>query len=585
MMPRKIPALAEGGASSRPTVQDSGEGDAEIALDLEYRSRLRGPQPKSSKPVTASFLPAVDSDGDEIVGEISVGIAPPSPDATIIAPPLPEPSGGAQGGPVDVDSRDQEIRELVRERHRLLCQLNSARLDATSAESALSRAQERIECQQAQLLGDRARQLEREQAERGRNNDVVPRRARTPSPSRSPASEIRLPRGDGAGNQRVRSISTPPPVGRLPRPRGPTAWGVPRSRFSKPLVNPDRWDGSTPLAPFVKHFNLCAEVNSWDDTTKAHFFAISLKGRAQRALGCLTAAQTRSFRHMIAAIRGQFEPEGREELHRAQLASRVRGPKETLQEIAQDIRDQAERAFPDLDEVGRDSMAKHYFISALDVDTRLRVLQMRPSDLQTALQDSIELEAIARAEKERPKPSGATGGATTRVRQVAMNPSPDEAIRAVQPGPVVTVTQADVIVELTAQVKKQGEQMARRSAEEDRRGRAVTEALNAAIHCIQQLTPANTGARGGPQPNHAPPRPFLNTNRGPPARGGADGPPRGQPRMQDTRAGNPRQPTPAVNRGASGTDRRPERLCFACGMPGHFAAECPTNSTPSWSGN
>ena len=60
-----------------------------------------------------------------------------------------------------------------------------------------------------------------------------------------------------------------------------------------------------------------------------------------------------------------------------------------------------DRAYTGMPEASKHALANDYFLDALpEADLRTRILQMRPRSLQQALQNTIELEAINRAERE-----------------------------------------------------------------------------------------------------------------------------------------------------------------------------------------
>lgn len=182
-----------------------------------------------------------------------------------------------------------------------------------------------------------------------------------------------------------------------PRPdHHPTVHGSP---YDRPIVTPDKYDGSTSLSSYERYFRECAQINGWDHRTMGQFLAISLRGRAQLVLG---AQRMTDFHAIMDTLKARFEPEGKDELYRIQLRNRRQGPKESLNDLAQDIRSLVDKAYPEMAEVSKDSLAKDCFLDALpDPDLRIRTLQMRPKTLQRALQDTTELEAINRAERER----------------------------------------------------------------------------------------------------------------------------------------------------------------------------------------
>lgn len=49
----------------------------------------------------------------------------------------------------------------------------------------------------------------------------------------------------------------------------------------KPAISPDTYNGTTSLQDYLAHFEVCADVNFWNNREKARFLADSLRGSAQ----------------------------------------------------------------------------------------------------------------------------------------------------------------------------------------------------------------------------------------------------------------------------------------------------------------
>ena len=45
-------------------------------------------------------------------------------------------------------------------------------------------------------------------------------------------------------------------------------------------MRPSKYDGSTPYEDYVVQFEMVAELNDWNEKSKAHFLAGSLNGSA-----------------------------------------------------------------------------------------------------------------------------------------------------------------------------------------------------------------------------------------------------------------------------------------------------------------
>ena len=173
-------------------------------------------------------------------------------------------------------------------------------------------------------------------------------------------------------------------------------------RSTRPLVKPEKFDGTEDWNTYIQHFDWCAEINGWTEQEKAQFLAVSVTGTARQVLAGVDKERLRHYGVVVQILRARFDPVGRMEFHRMQLKNRVRKSEESLSALADDIRGLVDRVFHDIPMESREKLARDCFIDALtDVEMRTRILQMRTSTLQEAMETAIELEAISNAELER----------------------------------------------------------------------------------------------------------------------------------------------------------------------------------------
>ena len=150
---------------------------------------------------------------------------------------------------------------------------------------------------------------------------------------------------------------------------------------------------------------MLAELNAWTETEKAIFLAINLKGPALTLLGNLPSRSRTDYGTLTAALDSRFGNAHQTELNRTRLRNRRRKRDEGLPELAEDIERLVRLAYPDADPAMLEVLAKDQFIDALPGDdARLRIRQMRPPTMRTALEYALELESfeLARKLSERP---------------------------------------------------------------------------------------------------------------------------------------------------------------------------------------
>ncbi|VDI00523.1 Hypothetical predicted protein [Mytilus galloprovincialis] len=97
---------------------------------------------------------------------------------------------------------------------------------------------------------------------------------------------------------------------------------------------------------YIVHFEMIAEINGWDENTKALELATCLRGSAQAILSDLRPDLRRSYAHLVAALTSRFQPSNQAELYRAQMKGKSRNKDQSLPELAQDIKRVTRLAYP-----------------------------------------------------------------------------------------------------------------------------------------------------------------------------------------------------------------------------------------------
>ena len=190
----------------------------------------------------------------------------------------------------------------------------------------------------------------------------------------------------------------------------------PVSPHRKPVVRPQKFEGTGSWEDYSAQFQLIADLNGWDDVTKATHLAVSLAGAARAVLGDLPEGERKDYESLNKAVRARFGTDNLTEVYRTQIKSGARGKDESLPELAQAFRRLSRLAYPDASPDLRETLARDFFIDALgDADTRWRVRQNRPSTLNKALEIAVELEAFFAADKQRGR----------QLRTVQTQPAPE----------------------------------------------------------------------------------------------------------------------------------------------------------------
>ena len=170
----------------------------------------------------------------------------------------------------------------------------------------------------------------------------------------------------------------------------------------KPLVMPETFDGSSVWQDYKVHFEMCANINGWNDQEKATYLAVRLRGPAQQLLGDMLPVNRHNYLGLSTTLEARFGSEGQTELFRVQLKSCQKKQGESYPELAQAIRRLVARAYPQATGALQEILSKDNFVDALtDSDMRLRIQQNKPTNLDEAVRMAIELDAFNQAERQR----------------------------------------------------------------------------------------------------------------------------------------------------------------------------------------
>ena len=176
---------------------------------------------------------------------------------------------------------------------------------------------------------------------------------------------------------------------------------------------PDRFDGRTPVLDYLSQFKACCEVNRWSKEEATQYLAASLRGSAVKLLTQQTGRRL-TYDELVDRLKRRYGPGGKADVFLAELRQRRRGPKETIQELGQTIRDLTALAYPDFDEDGQDRLARGHFLDAI-LDGRVRegLFRAQPRTLDEAIEAALNVEAFIKMEggRRENRPTGYTRAA------------------------------------------------------------------------------------------------------------------------------------------------------------------------------
>jgi hypothetical protein len=176
--------------------------------------------------------------------------------------------------------------------------------------------------------------------------------------------------------------------------------------------------GKGSWSDYLSHFNICSELNGWDEIEKVQYLSFSLRGQACQFLGTLPEESKRNYTRLVEALSRRFNSEGQSELYRVQLKNRFRLPNESLPELSQEIRRLVRLAYPEAPNNIIEILGKDYFVDAVnDGEIRWKIFQMKVKNLDEATAAAVEIESFKMAEMQR-------DGTKRFVREIRTDPDP-----------------------------------------------------------------------------------------------------------------------------------------------------------------
>ena len=172
------------------------------------------------------------------------------------------------------------------------------------------------------------------------------------------------------------------------------------------IPRPEVFDGTRPINEYLTHFEEVARVNEWSLELKRKYLGVSLRGAAQTVLYDFNA-ECKTYEELVKFLRNSFQPDEQEALYKVQLRNRRRLPGESLNDLAQAIRQLTRNAYPKAPVEWHETVAKDQFIETLpERELRHQVYSMFPKTLNDALARAVQLEAfyLEEVKKNKTKP-------------------------------------------------------------------------------------------------------------------------------------------------------------------------------------
>lgn len=180
-----------------------------------------------------------------------------------------------------------------------------------------------------------------------------------------------------------------------------------RGKFGKQNINeqlvsrmrmkPEKFSGSgndTDFQAFLDQFEACLRMNNWSEDEKRNQLIMSMKDRARVVMSQLSSSDKDTYKGMVKALSKKLGMRQVPEAAKATLKARRRKVGETLLDLSIDIKCLCGEAYPTLNSDSMEQACIDHFTDALGALLAKDVIRSKPTTLDKALSEALELEAL-----------------------------------------------------------------------------------------------------------------------------------------------------------------------------------------------
>ena len=174
----------------------------------------------------------------------------------------------------------------------------------------------------------------------------------------------------------------------------PVQEGERQATATRPLVLPEKFNGTGNFNKWISHFEGIAAINKWTDDDKGLWLKVRLTDKAHVALMRLPNDAHESYASLKAALKERFEPSSKQEVYKAEFESRRKISTESWGDFGDELLQLVDKAFPSLQPEAKEQLALSRYLGQLaPAEVAFGVKQRRPATVNEAVSSTIELES------------------------------------------------------------------------------------------------------------------------------------------------------------------------------------------------
>ena len=167
-------------------------------------------------------------------------------------------------------------------------------------------------------------------------------------------------------------------------------------------VKPEKFSGSgndTDFQAFLDQFEACARMNGWKEEEKTNQLILCMKEKAHVVMSPLSASDKSSYTCMVEALCKKIGMRQVPEAAKATLKARRRMVGESLLDLSIDIKHLCGEAYPTLSSASLEQACVDHFTDAVGATIAKDVIRSKPSTLDKAVSEALELRAVRMRER------------------------------------------------------------------------------------------------------------------------------------------------------------------------------------------